>query len=150
MKTITQLRTELREAAEHIELLSQELAQLQPNEPKKGLDFTHIQTIGKRYPILNHCLAREDADFRQQYLTLLVAPLLLESPELAAPFPFPIFAETLLLSPIRSWMPFLQLWWSGTWPMHCCWKQFFCACPAGAGRLYRTGWPAWQSCWAAR
>lgn len=81
MKTITQLRTELREAAEHIESLSQELAQLQPDESKKGLDFAHIQTIGNRYPVLDHCLVREDSDFRQQYLTLLAAPLLLESQE---------------------------------------------------------------------
>ena len=81
MKTITQLQAELRAAAEHIENLSRELAQLQPSSRKKGLDFAHIQTIGKRYPIQDHCLVRMDADFQRQYLTLLTAPLLLESRE---------------------------------------------------------------------
>lgn len=81
MKTMTQLQAELRAAAEHIENLSRELAQLQPSEQKKTLDFAHIQTIGKRYPIRDHCLVRMDADFQRQYLTLLTAPLLLESRE---------------------------------------------------------------------
>lgn len=81
MKTMTQLQAELRAAAEHIENLSRELAQLQPSGQKKALDFTHIQTIGKRYPIQDHCLVRMDADFQRQYLTLLTAPLLLESRE---------------------------------------------------------------------
>lgn len=81
MKTITQLRAELRAAAEHIEALSQDLAQLQPSEQKRGVDFAHIQTIGERYPIRDHCLTGENADFQRQYLTLLTAPLLLESQE---------------------------------------------------------------------
>lgn len=81
MKTITQLRAQLREAAEHIEALSQELGQLQPSHQKKSVDFAHIQAIGKRYPIKDHCLTQENTGFQQQYLTLLAAPLLLESKE---------------------------------------------------------------------
>lgn len=81
MKTMTQLQAELRATAEHIENLSRELAQLQPSDQKKGLDFAHIQTIGKRYPIQDHCLVQMDADFQRQYLTLLTAPLLLEPRE---------------------------------------------------------------------
>lgn len=81
MKTIVQLQAELRAAAEQVEALSQELAQFQPSDNKKGLDFTHIQAIGKRYPVEKHALTGVDADFQRQYLTLLAAPLLLESQE---------------------------------------------------------------------
>lgn len=81
MKTITQLQADLRAAAERIESLSLELAQLQPSGQKKGLDFAHIQAIGTRYPILDHCLVQLDGDFQRKYLTLLAAPLLLESQE---------------------------------------------------------------------
>lgn len=81
MKTIVQLQAELRAAAEQVEALSQELAQFQPSDNKKGLDFTHIQAIGKRYPVEKHALTGADADFQRQYLTLLTAPLLLESQE---------------------------------------------------------------------
>ena len=81
MKTITQLQAELRVAAEHIETLSQELAQLQPAESKQGLDFANIRALAKRAPIGKHRLCGESADLQQEYLTLLTAPLLLDCQE---------------------------------------------------------------------
>lgn len=81
MKTITQLQAELRAAAEHIETLSQELAQLQPAESKQGLDFANIRALAKRAPIGKHRLCGESADLQQEYLTLLTAPLLLDCQE---------------------------------------------------------------------
>lgn len=81
MKTITQLQAELRAAAEHIETLSQELAQLQPAKSKQGLDFANIRALAKRAPIGKHRLCGESADLQQEYLTLLTAPLLLDCQE---------------------------------------------------------------------
>ena len=78
MKTVTELQAQLRETAARLELLSGDIAALQKSQKKQGLDFQHIETVGKRYPLTTHCMKDQPKELQKGYFTLLGALLLLD------------------------------------------------------------------------
>lgn len=78
MKTITELQAQLRETAARLELLSGDIAALQKSQKKQGLDFQHIETVGRRYPFATHCMKDQSKELQKRYFALLGALLLLD------------------------------------------------------------------------
>ena len=71
MKTITELQTELQEAAAQLETISGELAALQQPKEKQEVDFRHIEIVGQRYPMSTHHMKGQPQKFQKHYFAVL-------------------------------------------------------------------------------
>ncbi len=78
MKTITELQTELQEAAAQLETLSSELAELQETKTKQEVDFRHIEIVGQRYPMSTHHMKGQPQELQKHYFAVLSRLLLSE------------------------------------------------------------------------
>ncbi len=76
MKTITEMKQQIKEMSAKLDQFARDLLEYNKNgDDSKGVDYKQIKAIGSRNPIEGHILKDADVTVKKQYITLLIAAI---------------------------------------------------------------------------